>query len=83
MTALGPEDEHFRVRSSDRMLTDRLLSDPKAREAISAALAGPSDEVSLNHGRFIARRRFGRKDSPEPAITQSLAALREMTRVLG
>lgn len=83
VTPPDPGDRGFRVRSTDRLLTDRLLTDAKARDAIAAALAGPSDEVSLGRGRFVIRRRFPRADPPGVAATQSLTALREMSRVLG
>jgi hypothetical protein len=79
---MNPADGVFRVRSSDRTLTDRLLGDGKARGALSDALDGPIDEVSLRQGLFIVRRHFP-LDERERALGQSLAVLKEMARVLG
>ncbi len=80
---MNPADRVFRVRSSDRTLTDRLLADTTARAALATALGGPRDEVSLNQGRFVVRRHYPQGDSPEPAVAESLSALKEMTRALG
>ncbi len=82
---IDPTDRRFRIRSTDRTLTDRLLSDPGAGNAIAGALAGPSDRVSLSRGRFVVRRglELTNADAPESAVAQSLTALREMARVLG
>ncbi|HEY4229430.1 MAG TPA: hypothetical protein VGO79_04615 [Thermoanaerobaculia bacterium] len=78
-----PADGAFSIRSADRTLTDRLLSDSKAREAIAGAVAEPGDRVSLENGRFVARRAYPRSDPPEPAAGVCLTAVREMARVLG
>jgi hypothetical protein len=83
VTPIDPTDRRFRIRSTDRTLTDRLLSDARARDAIAGALAGPSDLVSLSRGRFVVRRRLEPSNALEPAVAQSLTALREMARVLG
>lgn len=82
---IDPTDRRFRIRSTDRTLTDRLLSDAGARNAIARALAGASDRVSLSGGRFVIRRGLALSDAdaPESAVAQSLTALREMARVLG
>ena len=75
-------DSTFSIRSTDRTLTDRLLSDSKARDAIAGALSEPTDRVTLEGGRFTARRAYPRSDPPEPAAGSCLAAVREMARVL-
>ena len=80
---MNPADRVFRVHSSDRTATDRLLADPQARNALSEALAGPSDEVSLASRRFAVLRNYRRDESRELALGQSLAVLEEMARVLG
>lgn len=81
---MSPDDQKlFRIRTTDRTLTDRLLADANARAAILESLRGGSDEVSLHNGRLRIRRRFPRNDGAGPMITQSLAALKEMSRVLG
>ncbi len=87
VTPIDPTDGRFRIRSTDRTLTDRLLADASARDAIAGALAGPADQVSLSRGRFVVRRRLelteAEADAPASAVAPSLTALREMARVLG
>jgi hypothetical protein len=78
-----PTDQVFSVRSTDRTLTDRLLADPTARAAISAAVMQPDDRVSLEGDRFVARRSYPRSDALDPAAAACLTAVREMARVLG
>lgn len=77
------DQKQLMVRSAPRSLADRLLADPKARLAILACLQYPSDEITLQNRRFRVYRRLSRSLPAQPAIMQSLAALKEMARVLG
>lgn len=77
------DQKQLMVRSVPRSLADRLLADSKARLAILACLQYPSDEITLQNKRFRIYRRLSRDVPAQPAIMQSLAALKDMARVLG
>lgn len=77
------DQKQLMVRSAPRSLADRLLADSKARLAVLACLQYPADEITLNNRRFRVYRRLSRSLPAQPAIMQSLAALKEMARVLG
>lgn len=77
------DQKQLMVRSAPRSLADRLLADSKARLAILACLQYPSDEITLQNKRFRVYRRLSRSLPAQPAMMQSLAALKEMARVLG
>jgi hypothetical protein len=81
--SIDPADRVFRVRSSDRTLTDRLLGDAKAREALLETVLETGDAVRLDPDRYVVRRYYPDGDAPEQAVAASLGALREMARVLG
>jgi len=81
--SLDPSDSVFSIRSTDRTLTDRLLSDSKVRDAIADVVDDSNDRVSLEPGRFVARRSYPRSDPPDSAAAPCLTAVREVARVLG